>query len=171
MVQAPFSSSSYIIRSHYGPHLGLSSLLQLSEDCKVMKTNRQQPQSSKHGIFIAVNLSSFFCVTDLDTVRSINCKPFLQLSECFYFLARGVMKMRFYLTLIRRRVIGIKLRRSVFSCEHFYRTLLVVYDKCNCIRRRNIPGTLNKYPAGFLGWLRNNYTFAPSFTCKKCNSG
>ena len=83
MVQAPFSSSSYIIRSHYGPHLGLSSLLQLSEDCKVMKTNRQQPSSSKHGIFIAVNLSSFFCVTDLDTLCNINCKLVLYEFECF----------------------------------------------------------------------------------------
>lgn len=52
--------------------------------------------------------------------------------------------MRFYLTLIRRRVIGTKLKCLVFNCERFYRTSLVVYDKCNCICRRNIPGTLKK---------------------------
>lgn len=50
--------------------------------------------------------------------------------------------MRFYLTLIRRRVIGIKLKHCFLVVSIFYCTLLVMYDKCNCICRRNIPGIL-----------------------------
>lgn len=112
------------------PPFGARSLLQLSEDCKVMKTNRLLPQSSKPRIFYCSELVIFLSLDRLKCFIILASNRFQEQYER-PFLFQAVQNR---LRCINEQIQVIKLPSKLLLPSHYYTgEQILLSDNASCL--------------------------------------